>query len=157
MKDENTTGADTSTTTEQEEMKGKDDRKDMKEEMKELMQKRLKEISEGESAFNIEEFLGKRTTIEKAVIDSGEYGDMIKAETEVLGTFKEENGEELDIRGSVLFSIYYDEDGAMKYRPKSKLAKFLVKHKLKSVADLIGCEVLTTVKSTDKGDFIGFV
>lgn len=126
-----------------------------REEFKTIIQNRLGEIEEGESAFNIEEYVGIRTVIERITFDSGEYGDMIKAETSVLGVYTNDEGEQ-EIRASILFSIYHDGD-IIKYRPKSKLAKFLAKHKLKSPAELMGCKVLTSVRSTDKGDFVAFV
>lgn len=162
---------DTTKKTEQPEIKVEDDRKTLKEvsdsmsgkltvkeseDMKRIMRERLGDISMGESSFDVDQYIGVRTVIDMAHIESYEKfeGDVIKAETEVLGTY-ERDGEEREVRGSVLFPIYYD-GGEIKYRPKGKLAKFLRKHSLSSPGDLIGCSVLTTVRSTDTGDFVGF-
>lgn len=124
------------------------------EEMKAIMKQRLLDISEGISLFDIDPYIGIRTTISKVVIEDGVYGKMLRAETLPLGTYEIDDGEKT-VSGSVIFPVY-EEDGIIKYRPKSKLGKFMFRHKLKSPADLIGCSVMTTIRSTYKGDFISF-
>lgn len=148
-------------------LKEKDDRpiegeldEEAKMEMREIMKRRLSEISEGKPAFESGPYVGKKTTIENVIIEDGQYGEMIKAETEQIGIFEKDDGTKQPIRASVIFSVYTEGEGdkrEVKFRPKGKLAVFMEKHKLESVADIIGCEVLVTLKSTVKGDFLSFV
>lgn len=126
-------------------------------EMRGMMKESISKITMGESSFQIEDYININTEIEIAAIEESTYGLSLKMETKVLGIYKDEAGNEIQIRGRVFFPLYVDENNNIRYRPKSKLGKFIKRHEIDNMADLIGCKVLTVLKEGEKSDYINFI
>lgn len=123
----------------------------------------LTDLKPIQSTFDTDEYIGKRVKIEKANIDYNiTNGYYLKVETAVLTTIPIlDNVSGIDcgtkeIRASRLFSLKTDKEGVTGWTPKSNLAKFLAKHRLTNINELIGLTVTIDRRVTGTGEFLTF-
>lgn len=102
--------------------------------------------------------LGKKVVIESVTEHEGEFGYYIKVSTPAFETFKNSEGEEVEVRASRIFGLQRDAEGNIGWGKETKLGAFLKKMKVKHYKDLVGKEVMTqSITSTkDAKDYLTF-
>lgn len=116
-----------------------------------------------ESDFDVDEYVGKQTTIEMINIEYGNKGHYLKVETAVLKEIPEYTEGETGttglkpVRASKLFNVKLNKDQILGWTPKSNLANFLKKYHKTHPKDLKGVKVIIDKRVTDTGEFLTFV
>jgi len=106
--------------------------------------------------FDIEPYLGKKVKIENVKTMKSQFGYCVKLETEKLGEWEDTKGDIKEVRANRIFSLQEDKEGNIGWGEKTQLGLFLKKHKINSLDELKGLEVITQSVTKKDGDFLRF-
>lgn len=97
------------------------------------------------STFDVNKYVGMKSTIAEIKIEKGKFGSMIKLESEVLGT-EDEN----EIKASMIFSLKDTKDGLV-IPEKGDLNQFMKNKKVTDYRDLKTMPITILSKVDGKG------
>ena len=105
---------------------------------------------------SVEKWIGKKAKITEVKTMKGEFGYLVQIRTTVLETI--EGGKKpIEIRGSRIFGLQEDANGAVGWGESTKLGLYLKKMKVASPKELVGKEVILQSQQAKSGsEFLTF-
>ena len=108
-------------------------------------------------SFDVRPYIGKELKIEKVEELEGKYGFCVRISTEIVDTFKNAQGEDIEIRGSKIFGLFVDKDENIGWGDRTKLGRFLKKMGVTHYKKLLGKPVILQSKTGEDGrDYLEF-
>lgn len=105
---------------------------------------------------NLTQYVGTPAVVEEVTEHRGQHGYFVKATTGIVASVGKED-DPIELKGSKIFGLQEDEEGQIGWGEETKLGTFLKAHKVAHYNDLVGKEVVITMRRTKDGnEFLTF-